>query len=268
MGANTSKSKLPRHVALIMDGNRRWAAERGLGPVDGHRAAVEKALKPVVRHAAELGIPYLTFWAFSTENRNRDKEELQGLFSIFREMLKKHLEELEKENVRIKIIGDIDWFPKDIAKLARAAVERTKDNKKITVSFALNYGGRDEILRAINRLIRDRMEGKANHSFGMGKMENGEVTEGEFAQYLDTAGMPDPDLIIRTGGEQRLSGYFPWQSVYSELYFTKTYWPDFTPEELDRALEDYLRRSRRFGGGRFEDYKRRIGLKARALAGS
>lgn len=250
MGANTSKFKnLPRHVALIMDGNRRWAAERGLGPVDGHRAAVEKALKPVVRHAADLGIPYITFWAFSTENRNRDKEELRGLFSIFREMLKKHLAELEKEGVRIRIIGDIDWFPKDIAKLAKASVERTKDNGKITVSFALNYGGRDEILRAVSRLL-DKVQ---THQ----RSAEEPITEEEFSSLLDTAGMPDPDLIIRTGGEKRLSGYFPWQSVYAELYFTKTYWPDFTPEELNRALADYSSRNRRFGGGRFMDYLRR-----------
>lgn len=247
---NSLHRSLPRHVALIMDGNRRWAAQRGLGPIDGHRAAVQEALKPVVKHAIKLGIPYVTFWAFSTENRKRDKEELRGLFSIFRDMLRKDLKELEEMGVRINIIGDIDWFPKDIAKMAKEYVEKTKNNQKITVSFALNYGGRDEILRAISRIL-DKTQ---THQ----RSAEEPITEEEFASHLDTAGMPDPDLVIRTGGEKRLSGYFPWQTVYSELYFTDTLWPDFTPEEFDKALADYAARDRRFGGGRFGDYAKRL----------
>lgn len=254
---------IPTHVALIMDGNRRWAARKGLSVAEGHRAAIEQTLRPIVERAIERSIPYITFWAFSTENRNRDKEELKSLFSIFRQMLKKHLGELEKEGVRIKIIGDIEWFPKDIAELAKSAVERTKDNKKITVSFALNYGGRDEIIRAVNKILRDKIQ-KSNINRSIQRIGNQNrqslenvVSESEFANYLDTSGMPDPDLIIRTGGEKRLSGYLPWQSTYAELYFTDVYWPDFTPREFDKALEDYSRRNRRFGAGRFADYVRR-----------
>ncbi|MBI2267934.1 MAG: di-trans,poly-cis-decaprenylcistransferase [Candidatus Blackburnbacteria bacterium] len=241
---------IPTHVAIIMDGNRRWAAKRGLGPVDGHRFAAEKTLKPIVVRAIKRGIKYLTLWAFSTENKKRDKLELQGLMKIFRDVLKSNLRELEELGVQLKIIGDIDWFPKDIAELAKAIAERTKNNKKITVSFALNYGGREEILRAISRLL-DKIQ---THQ----RSAEEPVTEGEFASLLDTSGMPDPDLIVRTGGNLRLSGYFPWQSVYSELYFTKTLWPDFTPAKLDAALMDYTKRMRRFGGGSFKDYTKNV----------
>lgn len=235
-----------KHIALIMDGNRRWAAKHGLGPVDGHKFAAEKTIKPIVEHAIKRGIKYLTLWAFSTENRKRDKSELQGLFKIFRDALKTNLRELEGMGVKVNIIGDIDWFPKDIPSLARAFVEKTKKNKKITVSFALNYGGREELLRAISKLL-DKIKNQERNI-------NQTITEGEFSSYLDTSGLPDPDLVIRTGGNMRLSGYFPWQAAYAELYFTATLWPDFTPEEFDKALNDYSQRTRRFGGGNFKDY--------------
>lgn len=241
---------IPTHVALIMDGNRRWAAKHGLGPVEGHRFAAEKTIKPIVVKAIKRGIKYITFWAFSTENRKRDKTELQGLFKIFRDALKTNLRELEKLGVQLKIVGDINWFPKDISELARGIIDRTKQNSKITVSFALNYGGREEILRAISRLL-DKIQ---THQ----RSAEEPITEEEFASLLDTAGMPDPDLIIRTGGNIRLSGYFPWQAVYSELYFTKTLWPDFTPQRFDKALKDYVKRTRRFGGGSFKDYAKKL----------
>lgn len=242
---------IPKHVAIIMDGNRRWAARRSLGPVDGHRVAAQKTIKPIVKRAIKRGISCLTFWAFSTENKNRDKEELKGLFNIFREALKTNLQELSEMGVKIQIIGEIDWFPKDIAEATKAFVEKTKHNTKITVSFALNYGGREEILRAISKLL-DKIQ---THR----RSAEEPITEKEFSSYLDTAGMPDPDLIIRTGGNLRLSGYFPWQAVYSELYFTKTLWPDFSPREFDKALLDYSKRTRRFGGGSFRDYvKQRV----------
>lgn len=246
--AKQTKFMSPKHIAVIMDGNRRWAAKHGLGPVDGHRFAAEKTIKPLVEHAIKRGIKYLTFWAFSTENRKRDKSELQGLFRVFSDALKTNLRELENLGVKVNIIGDIDWFPKDIPSLARAFVERTKKNKKITVSFALNYGGREELLRAITRLL----EKIKNQERSLAKP----ITEREFSGYLDTSGLPDPDMVIRTGGNMRLSGYFPWQTVYSELYFTQTLWPDFTPEEFDKALADYTQRTRRFGGGSFVDYLR------------
>lgn len=236
----------PKHIAIIMDGNRRWAVKKGLGAVDGHRYAAEKTIKPIVKRAIKHGIKYLTLWAFSTENKKRDKDELKGLFSVFRDALKSNLQELDKMGVKIKIIGDIDWFPGNIPSMAKSFVENTKNNSNITVSFALNYGGREEILRAISRLL-DKVQ---THQ----RSAEEPIKEEEFSSLLDTAGMPDPDLVIRTGGNLRLSGYFPWQTVYSELYFTKTLWPDFTPRELDKALFNYAKRTRRFGGGSFKDY--------------
>lgn len=236
------RQKIPTHVAIIMDGNRRWAARRGLGPVEGHRRAAEKAIEPIVNRSIKLGIPYLTFWAFSSENWKRDKAELRGLFQVFREGLQQDILKLSQKGVRLRVIGDLSKFPKDIAQKAGQAVEKTAKNNTITVSFALNYGGREEILKAAKKMLAEGVSPK-------------KLDEKRFSTYLDTAGLPDPDLIIRTGGEMRLSGYFPWQSVYSELYFTKTLWPDFTPAKFDRALASFQKRNRRFGGGRFADYK-------------
>jgi len=237
--------KTPTHVAIIMDGNRRWAAMQGLGAVEGHRVAAEKTIEPVVERAIELGIKYLTFWAFSTENRNRDKMELSGLFRIFREALKTRLKRLSEKGVKIRVIGNIDWFPRDIVKRVKDMISLTKDNDAITVSFALNYGGRDEILRAVKKLIKE---------VEVGRVTLERVDEAEFSNHLDTVGIPDPDLIIRTGGEMRLSGYLPWQAVYAELYFTKVLFPDFSPKEFDKALVDYSKRDRRFGKGNFREY--------------
>lgn len=239
--------KVPQHVAVIMDGNRRWAASHDMGPVDGHREAAEKTIEPIVERAIEHGIKYLTFWAFSTENRNRDRIELKGLFGIFRDALKTKVKRLSEKGVKIKVIGDINWFPGDIAERVRKMVKLTKENDTITVSFALNYGGRNEILRAVKKVVKD---------FEVGKLSIEKLDEAEFGKYLDTAGIPDPDFIIRTGGERRLSGYLPWQSVYSEIYFTNTLFPDFSPKEFDKALFDYAKRDRRFGAGRFKDYKK------------
>lgn len=252
------QTSAPTHVAIIMDGNRRWAAKRGLGAVDGHRVAAEKTIKPIVEHAIKRGIGTLTFWAFSTENRKRDTVELKGLFTILQDALRTNLQELADLGVQIKIIGNIDWFPGDIASLARKIVEKTRDNKKITVSFALNYGGRDELLRAVSRLL-DKIQ---THQ----RSADEPITEEEFSGYMDTAGIPDPDLIIRTGGEKRLSGYFPWQAVYAELYFTKTLWPDFSPAKFERALCDFAKRNRRFGVGKFVDYIKSAAKKVAAPA--
>ena len=240
--------KTPQHVAIIMDGNRRWAASRGFGPVDGHRVAAEETIEPVIERAIERGIKYLTFWAFSTENRNRDKVELAGLFRVFRHALKTKIKKLAEKGVKIRLIGDINWFPKDIAKKVMQIVSLSKDNNTITVSFALNYGGRDEILRAVKGLFKE---------VEVGRIKIEKLTELDFEKHLDTKGIPDPELIIRTGGETRLSGYLPWQSVYSELYFTEVLFPDFTPREFDKALFDYQKRDRRFGKGKFRSYKKR-----------
>ena len=237
--------KTPTHVAIIMDGNRRWAAKRGLGPVDGHRVAAEKTIEPIVERAISLGVKYLTFWAFSSENRNRDKVELSGLFRVFREALKTQVKRLSEKGVRIRMIGDVSWFPIDIVKRVKEMITLTKNNDTITVSFALNYGGRDEILRTVKKIIKE---------VEVGSLTLERLDEAEFSNHLDTAGIPDPDLIIRTGGEMRLSGYLPWQAVYAELYFTKVLFPDFSPKELDKALTDFSKRDRRFGKGSFRAY--------------
>lgn len=227
---------LPKHVALIMDGNRRWAKSRGLLSLKGHQAG-EDRIEPIIDYAIKLGIPYLTFWAFSTENWNRNKKEVQFLLKIFRDNLNKKVDDYHKKNVRLSIIGNLPDFPQDIQKRAKEWMEKTKNNSKITVNLALSYGGRDEIIRAINKLL----------AMSNVKCQMSNVTKVEFAKYLDTAGQPDPDLIIRTAGELRLSGFLMWQSEYSELYFTDKYWPDFTPVEFEKAIVEYQARQRRFG---------------------
>lgn len=231
------KQNLPQHVALIMDGNRRWAKEKGLSPLEGHKVGEER-IEPIVDYAIKVGILYLTFWAFSTENWKRTKKEVEFLLNLFRENLDKKVDKFHQKNVKVNIIGNLSMFPPDIQKKTRQWMEKTKYNKKITVNLALSYGGRDEIVRAINKFLKDS------------KLRNFKITkltEEEFGKYLDTAGMPDPDLLIRTGGEMRLSGFLPWQSVYSELYFTKVLFPDFSPKEFEKAIFEYQRRQRRFG---------------------
>lgn len=234
-------SKLPKHVAIIMDGNRRWARAHGMNPIEGHRRVTDDVLEPLVDECIRLGIPHLTLWAFSTENWERDKAELQGMMQLFRYGLNKKTEVLFKKGVKIRVLGELSRFPKDIAETCRRWIDLTKDNDKLTVTFALNYGGRDEITRAVNRLLEAKR--------ASGELESPEFTfkESELAPYLDTAGIPDPDLIIRPGGQLRLSGFMPWQSVYAELYFTEVLMPDFTPDQFEKALEDYQARQRRFG---------------------
>jgi len=224
-----------KHVAIIMDGNRRWARSHGLDPVKGHEQAAKNAIEPLIQKCADLGIGYVTFWAFSTENWKRDEQELKGLFDVFRFALGSLALRFIQKGARLRILGDINRFPKDIAQKSLEMIAKSSKNHKITVTFALNYGGRDEILRAIKKIMSD-------------KVAPNKIDESLFSSYLDTAGTPDPDLIIRTGGEKRLSGYLPWQSVYSELYFTPTLFPDFTPDQLVLAINDFLKRDRRFGG--------------------
>lgn len=231
---NLDPDNLPKHIAIIMDGNRRWAKKKGLAPTKGHEHAALHTIEPLIEKCGQLNIPYVTFWAFSTENWGRDKSEVADIIEVFRLGLKTLAARFIQKGARLKILGDISRFPKDIAgKTAEMMKESTK-NDKITVSFALNYGGRDEIIRAIKKLLKDKITPNA-------------VCEKAFSSYLDTAGMPDPDLVIRTGGEQRTSGYLPWQSVYSELYFTKTFFPDFTPKKLELAISNYQQRQRRMG---------------------
>lgn len=229
---------VPKHVAFILDGNRRWAKLHGLEVFKGHERVAKNILLRLVDHAVKKQISYVTFWAFSTENWNRSKTEVSAILSLFREAFQTNIEELDKRNIRIQVIGNIEVFPLDIAKQIRQWQERTRSNTGLTVIFGLNYGGRDEILRAVKRILTDL----ASHP-------TWPVTfrKEEFEKYLDTANLPDPDLIIRTGGEQRLSGFLPWQSEYAELYFTPTLMPDFDEAALDEALAEYARRNRRFG---------------------
>ncbi|HSV94915.1 MAG TPA: polyprenyl diphosphate synthase [Spirochaetia bacterium] len=224
-----------QHVAIIMDGNRRWAKQHGLDPVKGHEQAAKNAIEPLIEKCAELGIGFVTFWAFSTENWKRDEAELKGLFDVFRFALGSLALRFIQKGARLRILGDINRFPKDIAQKSMEMINKSSKNHKITVTFALNYGGRDEILRAVKKIVDEKIPSK-------------KIDENLFSNYLDTTGIPDPDLIIRTGGEQRLSGYLPWQSVYSELFFTPIMFPDFTPDQLTLAINDFLKRDRRFGG--------------------
>lgn len=226
----------PKHIAIIMDGNRRWAKEHGLPVLEGHRRVVDQILEPLIEHASEKGIKYLTFWAWSTENWRRQEEEVTGIMQIFRHVIARKWQKLHKNGVRIKIIGNISQFDEDLRVSLEKVVDETKNNQKITTVFALNYGGRDEIIRAINKIHNDQVS-----------IPNEKITVEKFENYLDTNGIPDPDLIIRTGGEQRLSGFLLWQSDYSELYFPSWYMPEFTPEKLDEAIEEYATRKRNFG---------------------
>lgn len=224
-----------QHLAIIMDGNRRWAKDRGLPAVEGHGYAAKNVVEPLIEECAKLKIPYITFWAFSTENWKRDAAEIDELFKVFRFALGGLATRFVQKGAKLRILGDINRFPSDIAQKSLELINKSNKNDSITVTFALNYGGRDEILRAVKKIISD-------------KISPDKVNEELFSSYLDTSGVPDPDLVIRTGGEQRLSGYLPWQTVYSELYFTPTLFPDFTPQKLHEALDSFQGRDRRFGG--------------------
>lgn len=223
---------IPQHIAVIMDGNRRWAKAQGLPMLAGHKKVADEILEPLVEHAAKIGVKYMTLWAFSTENWNRSNAEVSGIMKIFRHSLTAFGEKMHRKGIRIRFIGDLSRFDTDIQKSVAQLAELTKNNTVITVIFAINYGGRDEILRAFQKYILvNQQPSSINH----------------FSDFLDTSGIPDPELIIRTGGEQRLSGFLLWQSQYSELYFPSWYMPEFTPEKLDNAIAEFQHRQRRFG---------------------
>jgi len=229
-----NNTNIPKHIAVVMDGNRRWAKEHGLPILEGHKKVADEILEPLIEHAATLGVSYMTFWAWSTENWGREMREIQGIMQLFRHVIRKKWQRLHEKGVRIRVIGDTTKFPGDIAESLDKVIEQTKNNKKITTIFALNYGGRDEIIRAVNKW----------HGLS-GNTE--QITMNRFNKYLDTVGIPDPELIIRTGGEQRLSGFLLWQSEYSELMFPDWYMPEFTPKRLDEMIGEYAKRQRRFG---------------------
>jgi undecaprenyl diphosphate synthase len=230
--------KIPGHVAIIMDGNGRWATARGLSRTEGHRKGSEAA-RQVVDIAKDMGISYLTLFAFSSENWNRPTDEVSDLMDLLRYYLKKETAELHKSGARILIIGDRERLPKDIVKLIENAESLTQDNKKITVVLALSYGGRQDILYAAKELAR---QAKA------GEIDLDKVDENVFSQLLMSKGIPDPDLMIRTSGESRISNFLMWQLAYAEMYFTETLWPDFSKQEMEKAVAFFSSRDRRYGG--------------------
>ena len=225
--------KIPAHVAIIMDGNGRWALERGLPRLSGHKAGTEN-LREVIEACSEFGIKYLTIYAFSTENWNRPEEEIQGLMGIFRTMLDRELDNLHKNGVQLRHIGQLGGIDKKLQQKIQEAIKLTQGNQTLILNVAFNYGGRGEILQAVKKIVANG--------------ENIEDLDDDlFSKYLFTAGSPDPDLIIRTSGEFRISNFLIWQGAYSEWYFTPTYWPDFNKEELYQALLAYNERDRRYG---------------------
>lgn len=226
--------RIPRHVAMIMDGNGRWALARGLPRMAGHKAGTEN-LRRVIRATVEFGIKYLTIYAFSTENWGRPPEEVRGLLNILEDVIDRELNELNEEGVQLHHLGRLEKLAPSLQEKVLDAVQLTRNNDRLILNIAWNYGGRAEIVQAIQRIIKDGIEADR-------------VTDDLVSQYLYTAGVPDPDLIIRTSGELRVSNFLIWQSAYSEWYITPTYWPDFDKEEFRRALQVYGRRDRRYGG--------------------
>lgn len=226
--------KIPQHIAIIMDGNGRWAKKRGLARTMGHKAGAE-TIREVLRECDALGVKYLTLYAFSTENWKRPKDEVNAIMKLLVEFLRKEIRGLNDNNVKITTIGDLTKIPTFCQTEIQMAKELTKNNTGVVLNVAFNYGGRDEILRAIKKCIDD-------------KVSSQDLTEEVFEKYLDTNGMPDPDIIIRPSGEQRISNYLLWQCAYSEFWYSNINWPDFTKEDLREAIFDFQNRDRRFGG--------------------
>lgn len=235
--------KVPNHIAIILDGNGRWAKAKGMPRSYGHVKGCAN-LETICDDMKELGVKYLTVYAFSTENWKRSREEVEGLMKLFRNYLKKCIKISEKNKMKVKVIGDITAFDEDIQKKIVELEEFSKDYEELHFQIALNYGSRDEILRGVRKLAQDAVDGKVKPS---------EIDEGVFESYLDTAGIPDPDLMIRTSGELRLSNYLLWQMAYTEFYFTDVAWPDFHKPELIMAIEKYNERDRRYGGVKEEE---------------
>ncbi len=221
----------PRHIAIIMDGNGRWAKERGLARNMGHRQGSENLVK-IARYANQIGIQILTVFAFSTENWTRPQEEVNFLMKLPHEFFKKYAEQFDKDNIRLRFIGSRDPLSDELKALMDDLEQKTQANTGMTFIIALNYGGRDEMIRAFQRAAE----------------AHNELNEANMADFLDTKDIPDVDLLIRTSGEKRISNFLLWQSAYSELYFTDTLWPDFHPKDLDEAINEFMKRSRRYGG--------------------
>lgn len=233
--------RLPKHIAIILDGNGRWAKQRNLPRSEGHRQGGEN-LKKLVDVILELEIPYISLYTFSTENWKRPKSEIQSLWNLLQEFFTKYLEECKQKQICIKVSGDISKLPKASQEILNKAVQETKKNKRLLANFCINYGSQQEILRAVNQIIQIKIEQYKN----TGKISDIKIKE--FEKHLYTYPLPSVDLLIRPGGEQRISNFLLWQCAYAELYFTDVLWPDFSREELFKALEWYSGRERRFGG--------------------
>jgi len=237
MSATPTPWPVPRHIAIIMDGNGRWAQARGLPRIAGHRHGAEAARRAVTA-AAELGVPYLTLFGFSSENWGRPSGEIHDLMGLLRHYLRGEIAELHRNGVRLRVIGELGRLDPDIIEMIERAEAMTRDNARITVTIALSYGGRAEIVAAV-RAIAQRVQS--------GSLAAAAIDEDCFTRYLFTAGLPDPDLLIRTSGEQRISNFLLWQSAYSEFFFTKTLWPDFSKHDLEEAIDEFCGRDRRYG---------------------
>ena len=231
------KDKLPRHIAIIMDGNGRWAEKKSLNRIVGHRKGIEVA-REVIRCCRELGIQVLTLYAFSTENWNRPKREVKALMTLLKRFLRAEGKELIQNNIRLNTIGNIADLPKDVSEVLKEFMLETKNNTGMILNAALSYSGRNEIIQAIKKIVRYVQQGKLTPH---------QINEEVFSHYLFTDGLPDPDLLIRTSGELRISNFLLWQMAYTEIYVTNILWPDFTKKDLLDAIEDYQGRERRFG---------------------
>ena len=231
-------ANVPQHIAIIMDGNGRWAKMRGLPRNAGHKAGAE-SFRNIANYCRSIGVEYLTVYAFSTENWKRSEEEVSGIMALMKIYLQEALKDMEKNHVRIKTFGDLSRLNPELRQLCLDAQARSADFEDVQVNFCLNYGGRDEIVRAARAFAAD---------VAAGKVTADSLTEQSFDAYLDSAGVPDPELVIRPSGEMRTSNFLPWQTVYSEFVFMNVLWPDFGPADLDKAIEEYNRRNRRFGG--------------------
>ena len=231
------KNYMPKHIAIIMDGNRRWAKAQGKPASFGHKEGA-KTLEKIVRYANKIGLKYITVYAFSTENWKRAEDEVKALMLLLQNYLDDYSKRADTENIRVKILGDISALSEGMQKSIIKCMERTKNNTGVTFNIALNYGGRNEIVKAVREIAQQIQSGETKPEY---------ITEEMLSEHLYTKNEPDPDLVIRTSGELRLSNFLPWQSVYSELLFVQKNWPDFTEEDLDNAIIEYQKRTRKFG---------------------
>ncbi len=238
-----------KHVAIIMDGNRRWARKQGKPDSYGHKYMIDYGIERIVKTAIKNNIPYLTLWAFSTENWKRSKREVEFLMSLFKHLLTNEFKKYSDLDVKLNVLGDISYFSEDIQNGIKEWTEKTKNNKSLLLSIAINYGGRDEIVRGVSDLIDDFLNKKIELKKQTNEHSNKKwwVSDELLDNYMETSRLPPPDLIIRTGGEKRLSGFFLWNMAYSELYFTDVLLPDFDEKEFEIAIKDFYKRQRRFG---------------------